>query len=65
MQFTRPSSDRFIRIFEEEGDEVVSINVATSSDILYPSDTLGRTLTFSTNYHFPENQKFYIAFDQG
>ena len=65
MQFTRPSSDRFIRIFEEGGDEVFSINVATSSEVFYPDDTLGRTLTFSTNYRFPENQKFYIVFDQG
>ena len=65
LQFTRPSNDRFIRIFEQEGDEVVSINVATSSDVVYPSDTLGRTLIFSTNYSFPENQEFYIVFDQG
>ena len=65
MQFTRPSRDTFIQIFEEGGDKVVSINVATSSDIIYPSDALGRTLTFSTNYHFPENKKFYVMFDQG
>ena len=65
MQFTRPPRDRFIRIFDEGGKEVVSINVATSPDVVYPSDALRRTLTFSTDYLFPENQKFYILLDQG
>lgn len=65
MQFTRPPRDRFIRIFEEGGKEVISINAATSLDVVYPSNTLGRTLIFSMDYYFPENQKFYVLLDQG
>ena len=44
---------------------MISINAATSSDIIYPNNTLGRTLIFSMNYNFPENRKFYILLDQG
>ena len=66
MQFTRPLRDRFIRMFDEGGKEIISINAATSSDVVYPSNTtLGQTLIFSTDYYFPENQKFYILLDQG
>ena len=66
IQFTRPLQDRFIRIFDERGKEIISINAATSSDVIYPSNnTLGRTLIFSTDYYFPENGKFYILLDQG
>ena len=66
IQFTRPLQDKFIRIFDEGGEEIISINAATSSDVIYPSNnTLGRTLIFSTDYCFPENGKFYILLDQG
>ena len=65
MQFTRPPRDRFIRIFDEGGKEIISINAATSSNVVYPSNTLGRTLTFSTDYYFHENRKFYILLEQG
>jgi hypothetical protein len=65
IQFTRPLQDRYIRIFTEGGEEIISINAATSSDVIYPSNTLGRTLVFSTDYYFPEKQKFYILLDQG
>ena len=40
--------------------EVVSINVETSSAVKYLNDTLGHTLTFCVNYHFPESQIFFI-----
>jgi hypothetical protein len=66
IQFTRPLRERFIRIFAEGGEEIISINAATSSDVVYScNNTLGRTLVFSTDYYFPENRKFYILLDQG
>ena len=42
-----------------------SINVATSSAVIYPNDTTGRTLTFNISYLFPENRMFYILLDPG
>jgi hypothetical protein len=66
MQFIRPLRDSFIRIFTEGGEGIISINAATSSDVVYPcNNTLGQTLVFNTDYYFPENRKFYILLDQG
>lgn len=67
-KFTRPTKDTYIRIFDKEGEEVFSINVKTSVAVTYPSDTLGRTLTFNISndqLQLPINQTFYLLFDAG
>ena len=69
VQFTRPTRDSFIRIFDQEEDEMLlSINAKTASAVTYPgpSDTFGCTLTFNINsYQLPFNQTFYVLFDAG
>ena len=65
-QFTKPTRDTFIKIFGEKGEEMFSINVKTSSAVTYPSDVMGRTLTFNINScQLPENHAFYILLDTG
>ena len=66
-QFTRPTTNTYIRIFGEE-EEVFSINVRTSAAVTYPADTLGRTLTFNINncqLQLPVNQTLYVLLDEG
>ena len=65
-QFTKPTRDTFIRIFSEDGKEMFSINVKTSSAVIYPSDALGHTLMFDMNScQLPKNHIFYILLDAG
>lgn len=68
IQFTRPTRDTYIRIYDEKGEQVSSVNVRTSAAVTYPTDTLGRTLTFNINncqLQLPVNQTFYIHLDEG
>ena len=66
MQFARPDRDTYIRIFGEEGDEVVTINARTSAAVTYPNDTFSRTLIFDINFcQLPVNHSFYILLDGG
>lgn len=68
LQFIRPAKDTYIRILNEEGAEVFSINVRTSAAVTYPTDELGHTLTFEVNncqLKLPENQTFYVHLDEG
>ena len=65
-QFTRPARDTYIRIFGEEGDEVVTINTRTSSAVTYPNNVSGHTLIFYVHIcQFPVNHTFYILLDTG
>ena len=67
-QFIRPARDTYIRIFDELGDEVVTINARTSTAVTYPSGALGRTLSFEVNHcqlQFPVNQIFFVHLDEG
>ena len=64
-QFARSLRSRFIRIVEKSGEEVFSINVATSLAVTYPDDNLGRTLSFYIDYQLPDKRTYYILFDSG
>ena len=44
LQFIRPTRDTFIRIFNENGNEVFSINAKTSGAVTYPSDAMDHAL---------------------
>ena len=65
FQFHRPLQSRYIRIYEEGGEEVVTIDVASSSSVIYPADSLGREITFTTNYLFTVNRRYYVLLDPG
>ena len=65
-QFTRPIRDTYIRIFGEEGDEMVTINARTSTAVTYPNNAMSRTLIFDVNIcQLPVNHTFYILLDKG
>ena len=65
-QFTRPTKDKYIRIFGEEGEEVLSINAKSSAAVTYPNNALDRILTFGINIsQLPVNHAFYVLFDEG
>lgn len=61
----RPTNSRFIRIFREDGSEVVKINVAIAPFVMYPEGSLGRELRFMTNYQFTERRQYYVLLDPG
>lgn len=64
-QFTRPTKDKYIRIFGEEGEEVLSINAKSSAAVTYPNNA-GRILTFDINVcQLPVNHTFYVLLDKG
>ena len=58
----------YIRIYDEKGEQMSSVNVRTSAAVTYPTDALGRTLTFNINncqLQLPVNQTLYIHLDEG
>ena len=66
FQFYRPTSRRYIHIYAESGTRVISIDVSlSSSPVVYPSNTLGREFTFTTDYRFVEKQSYYVLLDSG
>ena len=66
LQFFRPSSSRWIRVYEENGLEVISIDVALpSSPVTYPNSSLDKTLSFTTNYLFVGGRKYYVLLEPG
>ena len=61
----RPGRNSYIRIFENNGVQVVTIDVTTSS-VTYPvSGSGGRLLTFTTSYGFQSGNDYYILLDLG
>ena len=60
-QIARPSASRFIRVFDDGGNEVLSVDVSTSTDALYSNDTL--TITTSTSFF--TNRMYYILAGSG
>ena len=60
-QIARPSATRFIRVFDDDGNEVLSAVVYTSADAIYSNDTV--TLTTSTSFF--TNRTYYLLADAG
>ena len=66
LQFFRPSNSRWIRVYEESGGEVISIDVALpSSPVTYPNSSLDKNLSFTTNYLFVRGRKYYVLLEPG
>ena len=65
-QILRSTRSRYIKIYEESGTQVISINAATSPAVTFPQGTLGRQLTFRTlNFLFTEKRRYYVLLDPG
>ena len=60
-QIARPSATRFIRVFDDGGNEVLSVDVSTSTDAIYSGDTL----TITTGASFFTNRMYYLLADSG
>ena len=55
-QIAKPSATRFIRVFDDGGNEVLSVDVYTYTDAVYSGDTL--TITTSTSFF--TNTMYYL-----
>ena len=55
-QIAKPSATRFIRVFDDGGNEVLSVDVYTYTDAVYSGDTL--TITMSTSFF--TNTMYYL-----
>ena len=60
-QIARPSATRFIRVFDDGDNEVLSVDVSTSTDAIYSDDTV--TITTSTSFF--TNRMYYLLADSG
>ena len=60
-QIARPSATRFIRVFDDGGNEVLSVDVSTSTDTIYSNNTV--TITTSTSFF--TNRTYYLLADSG
>ena len=65
MQFVRPSSSVFIRVFTEDRDEVVTIDVSLSDSVFYPEPEDTPVLRFLTNFTALEGSTYYVLLDSG
>lgn len=65
IQIKRPDNQKFIKIFEDSGLEVHTIDVR-STDVTFPEpESEGRTLIFKVDFQFTAGQKYYILIDGG
>ena len=61
-QITMPSSGpKFVNVFDDGGNEVLSVDVSTSTDVIYSGDTL--TITTSTSFF--TSRMYYLLADSG
>ena len=60
-QIARPSATHFIRVFDDGGNEVLTVDVSTFPDVIY----LGDTLTITTSTSFFTNRMYYLLADSG
>ena len=60
-QIARPSATRFISVFDDGGNEVLSVNVSTTTAVIYSGDTV--TITTSTSFF--TNRTYYLLADSG
>ena len=58
-QIARPSTSRFVRVFQDNGVQMLS--VSTYTDAVYSGDTL--TITTSTSFF--TNRMYYLLADSG
>ncbi len=65
MQIMRPKNSRFVKIFGEDGNEVVTIDVAVALSTVYPEGSLGREVQFTTSFLFTEGMQYYVQMDPG
>ena len=64
LQFRRPTTSKYIRIYDGS-TQVVTIDATSTSLVTYPSSNLGRSLTFRTTYNFVIGRSYNIRLDQG
>ena len=60
-QIARPNATRFISVYDDGGNEVLSVNVSTITAVIYSGDML--TITTSTS--FLTNWTYYLLADSG
>ena len=60
-QIARPSATRFISVFDNDGIQILSVDVSTSTAVIYSGDNL--TITTSTSFFI--NKMYYLLADSG
>ena len=67
LQVRAPNSTKYIRFFEQEGDNQVFVVDVLSETTFRASGngSSGRTLNFSVNFPFIEGRTYYLLVDDG
>ncbi len=65
LQIGRPTRNTYIRIYENSGLQVLTVNTASSNVIFPASGSGGRVLSFTTSYSFQSADGYYILLDAG
>ena len=60
-QIKRPSASRYVHVFQDDGMEVLSLDVSTSIDVVY----FGNTLTIVPSTPFSATRMYYVMADSG
>ena len=60
-QIARPSATRFISVFDNDDIQILSVDVSTSTAVIYSGDNL--TITTSTSFFI--NKMYYLLADSG
>ena len=61
----KPSFSTFIRVFTEDGEEVVSIDASLSDSVFYPESEDTPVLRFLTNFTAQEGSTYSVQLDAG
>ena len=60
-QIRRPTVSHYVRVFQDDGVQVLSVDVSTSPD----AEHSGMTLNITTNYEFSPSRMYYLLMDSG
>ena len=61
LQIKRPIISRYVRVFQADDMQVLSVDVANSTDAVYS----GNTLSISSTTQFLSNRMYYLVADSG
>ena len=65
VQIARPSSSRYVRLYDSSGDNVFSFDMALDGASFPEPGSDGRNVTFTFSYDFAQLALYYVLLDEG